>query len=130
MLSSLLQKLTLIMPFFKNRKKFIFERLSQDSFSKNLLGYTFRNSKWFSYLKVNINKLPIHNVKKTLSAICLLIFIFLLVPTLLESTTYSLLINYLVQIKSLVAVLVTTLRVLPVSIFDIIISSKDRVVNY
>jgi hypothetical protein len=130
MFSKLIQKLTLIKPFFKNRKKFIFERLSQDNFSKNLLGFTFRNSKWFSYFKTNINKLPIQNVKKALSAILLFIFIFLLVVTLVESTMYSLVINYLIQIKSLIAVLLTTLRVLPVSVFDIITSSKDRVVNY
>jgi len=130
MLGKLIQKLTLIKPFFKNRKKFIFERLSQDSFSKNLLGFTFRNSKWFSYLKININKLPLQNIKKALSVIFLFIFIFLLAITLVENTMYSLLINYLIQIKSLLAVLLTTLRILPVSVFDIIISSKDRVVNY
>jgi hypothetical protein len=129
MFSKLIQKLTLIKPFFKNRKKFIFERLSQDNFSKNLLGFTFRNSKWFSYFKTNINKLPIQNVKKALSAIFLFIFIFLLVVTLVESTMYSLVINYLIQIKSLLAVLLTTLRVLPVSVFDIIIKYTVGIIS-
>ena len=70
---NVIKKLKNLTVFFKNRKRFIFERLSQDNFSKNLLGFMFRNSKWFNYLKVNINKLPIKKVKKTLSNVFLFI---------------------------------------------------------
>ena len=122
MLSSVLQKLRNLGVFFGNRKRFIFERWSQDNFSKNLLGFTFRNSKWFNYVKVNINKLPIKKVKNTLSNVFLFIFLFLTVVTLLENTTYSSLLHYLLQIKYLFAVLGATLQVLPLSIFNTIIS--------
>lgn len=79
---------------------------------------------------MNINKLPIQNLKKTLSVVFLLIFILLLVLTLLENITYNLVLSYVLQVKSLLAVLLTTLKVLPVSIFDKIISLKNRVANY
>ena len=130
MLGSVIKKLKNLTVFFKNRKRFIFERLSQDNFSKNLLGFMFRNSKWFNYLKVNINKLPIQKVKKTLSNVFLFIFLFLTVVTLLENTTYTSLLHYLLQIKYLFAVLWTTLQVLPLSIFNTIIRLKDRVNEY
>jgi len=130
MLSSVIKQLKYCMTYFQNRKRFIFERLSQDSFSKILLGSTFRNSKWFNYLKVNINKLPLQNFKNTFAFIFVFFFVLLLALTLLENTTYGLLLNSFMQIKALVAVLLATLRVLPASILDIIIGLKDNLVDF
>lgn len=116
MLLRILQKLKLVAPFFRNRRRFLFERLSQESFSKSILGFTFRNSKWYNYFKTNINKLPLQNIKRAVSTIFLALFLILLVNTLLENITYGLLANLIIQIKSLAVLLVATLQILPNSI--------------
>jgi uncharacterized protein YacL len=112
MLLRILQKLKLVAPFFRNRRRFLFERLSQESFSKSILGFTFRNSKWYNYFKTNINKLPLQNIKRAVSTIFLALFLILLVNTLLENITYGLLANLIIQIKSLAVLLVATLQTL------------------
>lgn len=81
---SVSRKLTTISPFFKDRKRFLVERSSQQNFFQNLLGSTFRNSKWLDYSKTNVNKNRSQNLKRFVYIVLVAIFLILVIKLLVN----------------------------------------------
>lgn len=85
LLLSLIYKLAGLGPFFKNRKRILVERVSQLNFSRNTLGSTFRNSKWYNYVKTNLTKSRLQQVKRMCIFFILITFVLLLLKIAITS---------------------------------------------